>query len=318
MFFPLRYNTIPKKIAAFIGTVAIGILTVGVLHLSSVILLRGRVFHQLKDQKDASTFGKVHSLFKKHLQDSISETLPTFDNSSVRGQINGIYITTNESDVLATRQFLREHPRPSNEIRTIHIGCATWHNFDIICERRSDYGLIVDFNPKNAEFIKKTIDMVNASESREVFTKNMITYLHSLEGENKGVFFHADQQGTPTERVEKELLRDGSIVAITEDITNSENFFQLRKFLDREKVFIDTLYVSNICNFMRTDSKKESFVKTVSQMLNNDTIFISCPKLRRRDDSHATILHQRPVLGREVLASSFDKEAVFEKIEERD
>ncbi|MBS0654005.1 MAG: hypothetical protein JSR39_10840, partial [Verrucomicrobia bacterium] len=99
--------------------------------------------------------------------DPISQTLFSFNNTRVGGQVNGIYITTNESRLEAARQLFVQHPRAHREMQTIHIGCATWHNLDIICARRSTYGLIVDFNPKNAEFMRKTIELVKACESRE-------------------------------------------------------------------------------------------------------------------------------------------------------
>lgn len=67
----------------------------------------------------------------------ISQTLANFNNSRTSGQVNGLYITTNETNLDTTRQMFAEHPRPLSDIQTIHISCATWRNFDIMCARRS-------------------------------------------------------------------------------------------------------------------------------------------------------------------------------------
>ncbi len=266
--------------------------------------------------------------------DRISRELASFDNPSVRGQINGIYITTNETNLTAARRLFDEHPRLGLESQTIHIGCASWHNFDLMSARRSTYGLIIDFNPKNAEFINTTIAMIHACGSRDAFVQAMKSYLNSLQGPERALFFHPDQRGMPTDRVDLELSREGSwlqteesylyikeqlvstgrLTAITEDITNFEKFSEIRRVLDREGIALDTVYLSNICNFMETPSKKSAFVKSVKQLLQPNTIFISCPKLRMPNSLNTTILEQAPILGRTVLQRSYDTEQLFEQL----
>lgn len=284
----------------------------------------GWIYHPIhaiqRCYKQLVNCGNVNSVKQKILfKDPISQGLAHFDNPHANGVVNGIYITTNETNLSDATRFLREHPRPSAEIQTIHIGCATWHNFDIMCERQSSYGLIVDFNPENAKFIEKTIEIINASESRDLFKQNMIAHLNSLKGKARDLFFHWDQQGLLTDRIEKELSREGSwlqteesylfikrmvsrerVIAITEDITNFENFSSIRKFLDRSDIVIDTLYLSNVGNFMRTDQDKTSFESSVKSLLNNNTIFINCPKA----------CFQQPILGKDFLQLS---QSVVEK-----
>lgn len=190
------------------------------------------------------------------------------------------------------------------------------------------YGLIVDFNPKNALFIRKSIELINASESRLTFVQAMTEYLNSLRGSERGLFFHPDQVGLPTERIERELSHVGSwlssdedyqhikehlvsndrLVAITEDITHSETFANIRTVLDQNHIAIDTLYVSNISNFMNTLNKKSAFVRSIKHMLDNNTIFINCPRLGQRNS-----LRQIPLLGREVLSEGFQPERLFDQ-----
>lgn len=320
IFFPWEYKeSLSKRITAW-----------------AAFFFIGWLYHPLtfvhRCYKKLTGDGKIDVIGKKILlKDSISKTLATFNNSRINGQINGIYITTNETNLAAIRQLLQEHPKPA--LQAIHVGCATWHNLDIMCERKSDYGLIIDFNPKNAEFIEKTMDIVQASASREMFKQNMIAYLNSLEGDQKDLFFHRDQHGLPTDRIEAELTREGSwlqseetylfikklvsknrLIAITEDVTNFEVFAHIRKFLDSNDIVIDTLYLSNICNFMRTDSHKKAFAKSVKHMLTPKTIWINCPKLRQLETNHITLLNQKAMLGEEVLANSYDTGKLFEEV----
>lgn len=265
-------------------------------------------------------------------KDSTQNPFMRFDNLAARGEINGLYITTNEKNLATTDQLLANHPLREN---TIHIGCASWHNLDIMCKRKSNFGLIVDFNPKNAEFIKKTLELVQTSESRNIFVSNMITYLNSLEEKEREIFFHKDQEGLPTDRIEKELVREGSwlghpesyefiknlasnnkITSITEDIKNYKNFSEIRKYLDANNILIDTVYLSNICNFMRTKNDQESFAKSITHIVDKDTLFINCPRIKHKDHSPAIILHQHTLLGSEILKKTFNQSLLFELLKE--
>lgn len=261
--------------------------------------------------------------------DEIAKELAGFNNPRVHGQINGIYITTNETNLAGTHQLLERQPRPPLE--TIHIGCATWHNLDIIWTRKSTYGLILDFNSKNAEFISKTVELINSCESRDAFKTAMIQYLHSLRGAERNLFFHNDQMGLPTDRIERELSREGGwlqseesylyikrevvskgrLISITEDMRNWENFSKIREFLDSKKIVVDTLYMSNICNFMNTPNDRSSFVKSIRQLIDRDSIFISCPKIKQSNGTEI-ILNQRAILGGEILADAYDVSQLFE------
>lgn len=259
-----------------------------------------------------------------HYANEVSKGLTRFNNSQAGGQINGIYITTNETNLEATQEFFRNHPRPASEIKTIHIGCATWHNLDMICARKSTYGLIVDFNPKNAAFIRKTCEFINSSPSREVFKAKMKNHLNSLTGNERDLFFHRDQNGLPTDRIDEELMRNGSwlqseesyrylkeeviskdrLVSITEDMRNFENFSRIREFLDEHALVVDTLYLSNICNFMNTDHDKRAFARSIGLLLNGESILINCPKIRNPDTGNVVILNQKAGLGREIVEDS--------------
>jgi hypothetical protein len=311
-------SPLANKVAAWAAFVFLG-------WICYPIYLTSRVFQHIVDR------GKIYFTAQKILfKDEISQKLAEFNNSRVKGQVNGIYITTNETNLAETYQILYDHPIPATA-KTLHIGCATWHNLDIMCARKSTYGLIVDFNPKNVEFIHKTIELVKVSESRETFKTAMLGYLNSLKGSEKNIYFHWDQRGLPTDRLEQELLREGSwlnsdenyrfikeeiiskdrLVPITEDITNFKQFASLRSFADQHEIAIDTVYLSNICNFMSRPSDKNSFAKSIRSVLNENTIFISCPELRSQATNSTVKLSQKPLLGKVILDPTFATEELF-------
>lgn len=250
--------------------------------------------------------GRPHSAWE-HMNnciadDPISAGLARFDRRDVNGQnrVYGVYIVTNETNVDATRERLLSEQGSS--ARSIHLGCATWHNFDIMCARRSTYGLIFDSNPTSTAFMKKTLEFVNACATREEFVSVVVRYLDSLTGRERELFFHQDQAGCPIERIQRELSKPGSwlscdanyhyirevasrggFTCITEDLRNSDHVSEIRAFLDRNGVAIHTLYTSNIANFMRTPADQSAYAQSVRLLLNGTTLFIHCPtQLRQR------------------------------------
>jgi|GEM_PF-2287410 len=228
--------------------------------------------------------------------DEVINAIYRLSTGEVRGQVNGVYILTNETNLEASYQTLSTHPAP-NAPSTIHIGCASWFNLDVICARQSTYGLILDFNPKNAEFMQKTAEFIRQSNSREELVERVIDHLNSLWGSERRTFFHWDQRGSLQERIRGELTRPGSwlscdasfryikeelvekdrLLAITEDFTNTTFSANLCQLLATRTIAIDTLYLSNVCNFMRTDRQREAFSHSVRNLTAPDTLLINCP-----------------------------------------
>jgi hypothetical protein len=261
--------------------------------------------------------------------DPVSRLLAGAHNPSVQGQIYGVYITTNESHLGETFEFFRQHPAQGAQGR-IHIGCASWFNLDVIAARRSQYGLIVDFNPKNLQFIQKTIELVRVSPTRQAFIAMMREYLGSLRGAERDTFFHADQRGSPLDRIEQELAREGSwlfsdesylyikneivgrdrLIAITEDIRNFDTFSRVREILNQNQIGIDTLYLSNTSNFMTSLEDQAHFEASLRHLLQEETTFINCPRIL--EGGQRIILQQQALRGREVLSNNFNLSTLYE------
>ena len=93
-------------------------------------------------------------------------------------------------------------------------------------------------------------------------------------------------------------MEKNNLIAITEDITNCKKYAQIRRFLDENQIKIDTLYLSNICNFMKTDQQKRNFTKSLRYLLDEETLLINCPKKIQGTD--VIILHQTLTLGKNM------------------
>lgn len=228
----------------------------------------------------------------EHYTDPTSLGLFNFSRSDVHGQVNGLYILTNETNLEETQNVIKTHPKP--EGMTLHMGCASWHNLDIIFARKSTYGLLFDYNPKNAEFIGKTKELVRVCPTRLEFIQAMTRYLNCLDGAERNLYFHWDS-GSLLQRIENELTREGSwlssddsytyikeeiieqnrLVSITESVSHSQKFISLHEFCEQKNLILDTLYTSNIENFVT----HSDFKKFVNALAGDDTILIHCPQI---------------------------------------
>ncbi len=235
-----------------------------------------------------------HALINmKLLEDPVTTALRGLHNSNCSGIVHGIYLSTNETDLQVTRDFLTATPTPN---QGCHIGCAGWHNFDIMATRMSAYGLILDFNPQNKRLIEATLSVITHSSTREEFATKMGAYL------DRGLikFCHKspplNQSLTAKEEMMIEFNREGSwlskeetyqyirslalndkIAAITEDIRNTRRFVDIPELLNQFGITIDTIYLSNICIFMKDGEDKQAFASTLQTLIDPNTIVINCP-----------------------------------------
>lgn len=223
---------------------------------------------------------------------------------SVAGKINGVYITSNEKDSGKIFDRLQTDLHPGSK-RRIHIGCASWHNFDIAAQTNPQYVLIFDFNPQNQKFIEKTVELIRSNATRALFVQAVVNYLDATKGDERQAYFHWDQQALPTERIQKELRRmhswlssdasydrirqlvqTGRIVAITEDIRHTEGFSQMRKCLEKHWIDVETVYLSNIPRFMNSGADRRAYLASLRALLSPDSLVIDCPDRDLRQVAH--------------------------------
>lgn len=202
-----------------------------------------------------------------------------------------IYITTNEVKLDKTKEFLRncEISKDRN-----HFGFSAWHNFDIMVARQSERGIVCDINSKWQKFLHLTLRELNHASDRHSFAEQMKTYVNQNLSEFGSIVSpDSDDEVLPQDIIDLELNRPGSwlstdegfsyiqklakngkISAIVADIRDEQKFQELANILKQNAVSIDTLYVSNIAEWMSTDEDKEKFVKSVNHLIGPQTKLI--------------------------------------------
>lgn len=227
-------------------------------------------------------------------EDPVTKVLRGFHHRNCAGIIHGIYLTTNESGLEETKDFLTKTPQIN---QGCHIGCAGWHNFDIMVLRKSAYGLILDFNPENKKLMEETLTILKESTTREIFVEKMGDYLDkklmkfcpkvdAVKGtltakEEMMVEFKREGSWLAKEEsydyIRKLALKD-KIAAITEDIRNTKRLAEIPDELNKFGVAVDTIYLSNICIFMNNQKDKAAFTATLEALIHPKAIVINCPR----------------------------------------
>lgn len=222
-----------------------------------------------------------------------------------------VFITTNESGVQDVASKLSEMKK---KVKAVHVGFSGLYNFDLIVHRHSSYGLICDINPDNKRFVDHTLEVVKECDTRSEFMQKILPYIQ----ENQKAFSHFSPTRSFSslsleEKVSREggwlssddsyayirgLAKAGKIVAITEDITKSETFERVAEVYRQHEIEIDTLYLSNICEFIALKPLEVAFSKTVRYLASPDTIVINCPKNRANFDNS---IQQTVSLGEQYL-----------------
>jgi hypothetical protein len=225
--------------------------------------------------------------------DRLTDKLNTFTNSSMPQQsVVGVYIMCNEAETEKTQQVL-EHDKINNGC---HIGFSSWHNFDIMAIRKPERAILCDFNPQTKEFLDASLICVNYSHDRFTFAN----YMGKFVQQNRRFFsinVKKDEFTLPEDEIKQELTRGGSwlasddgfsyikklalegkIATITEDIRNNDKFGKISKLLKDNEIPIDTVYISNINEYMHEEEDKNKFIATVNHLFTFNTTLIYCKK----------------------------------------
>jgi hypothetical protein len=250
----------------------------------------------------------------------LSRRLRDLSNESCSGKVIGVYITSNEAGIEEARRVLKDTPKVQGGC---HIGFSGWHNLDIMAERRSDHGLICDFNSDNKRFIEKTLTVLKGAETREGFAREMVRTVQKIEQvfsknlRDRGLMapppFSPPLDGVlfdTKDEIRNELQREGSwlakeesfqyikslakrdlIAVITGDIRDTERFQKITKIYHDNAIPVDSLYLSNICDYMK-EADKEKYIATVSSLTGFETLVVS-----------AAGAQQKVFLGRDLKGS---------------
>lgn len=241
------------------------------------------------------------------IEDDISKQLRKFDNAEIRTPItlHEVYLTTNERVSNDVTDTIKSTP---NQPNSIHIGFSGLHNFNIIAQRKSSRALICDINPENALFFYFVLKILCESKDRFEFAKKITDFLDDHEaykfmnegddsslsigfygnvgddniyGDNPLDQIHRqlqlkDSWLSTDESFEfiKKLAIDDKIAVITENILATNTFKRIREYLDDQQINIDSLYISNIQNYIK-DDKTQRLLQTVQSLTSTNTLLIN-------------------------------------------
>lgn len=199
------------------------------------------------------------------------------DNEKLKGEnAHGIFVVANVEPlstpvVEQIQKYIHVEPE-----KRCHIGCEAFFNFDIMCMRKSNYGIIFDLNPRNKKLIIIIQKLIITSNSRKDFIEKLTEKLTPIvENDkelknNEKIINKYDQNECPLQRINKELERDNSwlstdenfahikslfeknqIIAITQNIANNQQFLFLVTKLHNQGICIDSIYLSNLSNWVK-------------------------------------------------------------------
>ncbi|MBN4066780.1 hypothetical protein JYU14_01705, partial [Simkania negevensis] len=245
-------------------------------------------------------------------------TCTTTSSSEIHKCLGKVFVMSNELHLTESRDRLE---REVVEGKNCHIGCAGWYNFDIICSRKSTYGMIFDYDSQNKVFIDLTLEVLMLSSDREAFVETMNELIQSKE-KNIRYDDNFDGYSSLEARIRGELNREGSwlstnenfmhmkslaengkVIAETVNLARSNVLQVLSDFLREKELRVDSVYLSNIRVFLSEEDKK-SFVTNLGHVVMDDTLVVNCPEFTAQQAGNKCWaecnLRQHVCLGKEL------------------
>jgi hypothetical protein len=205
------------------------------------------------------------------------------ENSEIHGNIHGVYIFTNEIPLSEQDiEILNGYKKEKDLSNRCHVGCGAFYNFDLICLRKSTYGLLFDFNQNNKKFIELALALIEQANTREEFVEQLIEVIKPN---------HYEGYDDPITRLKAELHRKESwlgspenylyikglaekklISAMTQDINNAADFRKMVSHLEALGIEIDSLYLSNIYAYV----ERKNFYDFLSALTGASPIILHC------------------------------------------
>jgi len=223
--------------------------------------------------------------------DSLSQKIEKYSNPTMNQKIIGVYVGCNETETERVKTILLAYRQLPN---SCHIGFSGWHNFDLMVQRNSGRGILCDFNPEERNFLVISLMATQIFENRypyAAFIKNYVIMNLTKFSPN----IKDDNCIGPDDEIELELTRKGSwlstdpgylyiknlaasgkICIITEDIRNDVIFEKISRKLKKNNLSIDTLYVSNIPEYMCSPEDKRHYINTIKHLFTYETKLIHC------------------------------------------
>jgi hypothetical protein len=191
-------------------------------------------------------------------------------------------------------------PRAERNDNSVHIGFAANFNYDLIAVRNPTYAIVSDISPLMLKYFEQLSLCVQKSSTRDEFVKNMQTtiqdnadFYYSLgKGSNISMLCNLTTELTRVgswlstdkgfARV-KQMHEEGRILYLKLDITDKRGFKSIQDWIKREGLSVDTIYVSNIPEWLHPDNgrptpKALDYLDNIQSLINAQTYVIDAFK----------------------------------------
>jgi hypothetical protein len=257
--------------------------------------------------------------------DEISRKINKLTNKEMDGNCAGVYIGCNETATEKTKEYLKGYEL----VGGCHVGFSSWHNFDIMVERSSTRAVLCDFNPRTKKFLEASLLCFSVAGDRNQFArimemyvkKNFLEFSPNVKGDGEDDLILPDEEiiGELTRQDSwlstdagflhiKQLALQGKISIITEDIRNEGTFKSVAKVLKTYNISIDTLYISNICNYMKSEADKNGFITTVRHLFTHETKLIHATHKLVQTTLHGSAFTSQKIDHKELFDSDVNDE----------
>ncbi|HEY5236704.1 MAG TPA: hypothetical protein VIJ14_11040 [Rhabdochlamydiaceae bacterium] len=200
------------------------------------------------------------------------------------------YIVCNEKGQETTLAALSSNPSTIDPKRRVHIGFSGWFNLDLMAVTHPAYGILCDYDNKMMDIYRGIGESLNKSANRREFVSNFEMFIN----ENSQQLFSLPPAEIPklfnirnelqrpgswlaseaSFQVIKNLSTSGRLIFLNVDITDKQAFIQLKSWLDESHLELDTLYTSNIIDWLQGELPQQSYILNLKMVSTPNTRFI--------------------------------------------
>lgn len=200
------------------------------------------------------------------------------------------YIGCNEKGQETTLAALSTDSSTIDPEQRVHVGFSAWFNLDLMAVTQPAYGILCDYDNKMMDIYRGIEGSLDKSDNRYEFMNHFRVFLEQnseslfgLPPEEVTHFFNIQAEpkrpgswlaSEASFQVIKNLSVKGHLLFLNVDITNKQPFIQLKSWLDKNHLELDTLYTSNIIDWLKTELPQQSYLLNLKMVSTPNTRFI--------------------------------------------
>ncbi len=200
------------------------------------------------------------------------------------------YIGCNEKEQAATLAALATNPSKTDPQKRVHIGFAVWFNLDIMALTKPAYGILCDYDNKVMDVYQGIGESLKKSGNRREFATNFEMFLNQ---NSERLFSLPPAEIIKLFNIQQELTRPGSWLASEEsfqtiknlsqrgcllflnvNILDKQSFLGFKSWLDTNHLELDTLYTSNIIDWLQDGLQRQSYLLNLQTISSPNTRFV--------------------------------------------